>query len=139
MVTFAHIEHIATLVEQLPLSLIAAHGTADDLELKIATLLFTQVKAPPKVEEEESTPVPAPKKRGRPKGSKNKPKDTGDGTHVTPKKKKRSAKVAPKKQEKDGSTHTGRRKDKHTRKSKKSTAAAIRIQARFRGHMVRCE
>ena len=120
---------VAHLVNELPKDVIATHGTAEDLEQKIIDTVFPL---------DDTTPKEAEKKRGRgrPKGSKNKPKPviTGDEAPVTPKKKKGPAKVAPGAPKKHA-----RSKDRHTRKSKKSTAAATRIQALYRGHTVRCE
>ena len=56
-------ERIADLVSHVPADAIALHGGTDSLEVKIQDLIFP-------LEDD------APKKRGRPKGSKNKPKDS---------------------------------------------------------------
>jgi len=69
-------EHIADLVTHVPADTLAQHGGADALEVKIQDLIFPL---------EDDTP----KKRGRPKGSKNKPKDTLTEPPTEPKKRGR--------------------------------------------------
>ncbi len=69
-------ERIADLVSHVPADAIALHGGADSLEVKIQDLIFP-------LEDD------APKKRGRPKGSKNKPKDTIQEVPTEPKKRGR--------------------------------------------------
>jgi hypothetical protein len=173
---------VAFLVDELPKDVVDTHGTADDLEQKIIDLVF-----PLECDDDEpipESPVSAPKKRGRPKGSKNKvTKDVPVSTEeastkkrgrpkgsknknkkddvvvevpTTPKKRGRpkgsqnknkqvdvDVPTAPKKRvkkkivfpETPTASSVGRRKgqgDKHTRKSKKSTAAATTIQQWFR-------
>ena len=56
-------QRITDLVAHVPAEAIAAHGTSEALEVKIQDLIFP-------LEDD------APKKRGRPKGSPNKPKET---------------------------------------------------------------
>ena len=56
-------QRITDLVAHVPANAIATHGTPEALEVKIQDLIFP-------LEDD------APKKRGRPKGSNNKPKDT---------------------------------------------------------------
>ena len=56
-------QRITDLVAHVPAEAIAAHGTSEALEVKIQDIIFP-------LQDD------APKKRGRPKGSKNKPKDT---------------------------------------------------------------
>lgn len=87
--------------------------------------------------EENEPSMAAPKKRGRPIGSKNKPKDN-DAAHeppTTPKKRGRPS--GSKNKPKDNAPKTApvttktpnkRSADKHTRKSKRSMAAATTIQ-----------
>lgn len=79
----------------------------------------------------------APKKRGRPKGSKNKPKDNDSAPEEPTSPKKRGRPKGSKNKPKDiapetapvtTKTHKKRSADKHTRQSKKSTAAATTIQ-----------
>ena len=69
-------ERIADLVSNVPADTIAHHGGASSLEVKIQDIIFPL---------ENDTP----KKRGRPKGSKNKPKDTPQETPTQPKKRGR--------------------------------------------------
>ena len=98
-------QRIADLVAEVPMHTLAQHGGPDALEVKIQDLIFPL---------EDS----APKKRGRPKGSKNKPKDTQIEPPTEPKKRGR-----PK-----GSKN--KPKDTHA-PSKKSTAATV-IQRAWR-------
>ena len=69
-------ERIADLVAEVPIHTLAQHGGPDALEVKIQDLIFP-------LEDD------APKKRGRPKGSKNKPKDTPTEVPTEPKKRGR--------------------------------------------------
>ena len=98
-------QRITDLVAHVPAEAIAAHGTSEALEVKIQDLIFP-------LEDD------APKKRGRPKGSKNKPKDTLVEPPTEPKKRGRpkGSKNKPKE------THTP---------SKESTAASV-IQRAWR-------
>ena len=115
---------VSNLVEDIvPVKIIKAHGSTHALELKIMDVIC---------------PLPAtPKKRGRPLGSKNKNKSD---IPPTPIKKKRGRPKGSKNKmtlfkEVTVPTKRGRRtgtKDRHTRKSKKSTTAAIIIQKRWR-------
>jgi len=90
-------ERIADLVSHVPADAIALHGGTNSLEVKLQDLIFPLEdhtpkkrgrpkgsKNKPKVELTE--PSPEPKKRGRPKGSKNKPKDTPTEVPHEPKK-----------------------------------------------------
>jgi hypothetical protein len=127
---------VSNLVEDIvPVKIIKAHGSTHALELKIMDVIC---------------PLPAtPKKRGRPLGSKNKNKSDIPPTPTAPIKKKRGRpkgskgsknkmtlfKVVKEVKEVTEPTKRGRRtgtKDRHTRKSKKSTTAAIIIQKRWR-------
>ena len=69
-------ERIADLVSNVPADTIAHHGGASSLEVKIQDLIFPL---------EDDTP----KKRGRPKGSKNKIKDSPEEVPTAPKKRGR--------------------------------------------------
>jgi len=69
-------ERIAHLVTNIPADTVAMHGGPDSLQVKIQDLIFPL---------EDDTP----KKRGRPKGSKNKTKDTLQETPTEPKKRGR--------------------------------------------------
>ena len=69
-------QRITDLVAHVPAEAIAAHGTSEALEVKIQDLIFP-------LEDD------APKKRGRPKGSKNKPKETPTEVPTEPKKRGR--------------------------------------------------
>ena len=74
LITIPVMEKIEHFVDYIPVNVTATHGGADDLVKKITDLIF-----PPTEEITQQTPpdlasVPS-KKRGRPKGSKNKPKD----------------------------------------------------------------
>ena len=132
--------HIAALVKELPMEVTLEHGGADYLEQKITDLIFP-------LECDDDEPIPesppgAPKKRGRPKGSKNKTtKDVPVSTEESAHKKRGRPKGSKNKTTKDvpvseeQSAGAGRRKghkDRHTRKSKKSTAAAATIQRYWR-------
>ena len=98
-------ERIADLVTNIPPDTVAMHGGSDSLEVKILDLIFPL---------QDNTP----KKRGRPKGSKNKPKDAPQEVPAKPKNRGR-----PK-----GSKN--KVKDSHV-PSKESTAAAV-IQRAWR-------
>ena len=147
---------VAFLVDELPKDVVDTHGTADDLEQKIIDTVFpldddsaadTDSDQPkkrgrgrpkgsknkPKEGVVEEVPT-TPKKRGRPKGSKNKNKQVDVDVEVptAPKKRVKKKIVFP---ETPTASSVGRRKgqgDKNTRKSKKSTAAATTIQQWFR-------
>ena len=124
---------LRTLVNELPEEVLSHHDGSESLVYKITTLIYGADQAP--------------KKRGRPAGSKNKPKDIAPATEVTETPKKRgrpagsknkpklSAPDAPKKR---GRPTGSKNKSKtpstpqHTRKSKKSTAAATVIQRAWR-------
>ena len=69
-------ERIADLVSHVPADAIALHGGTNSLEVKLQDLIFPL---------EDHTP----KKRGRPKGSKNKTKDTLQDVPTEPKKRGR--------------------------------------------------
>jgi len=176
---------LRTLVNELPEEVLSHHDGSESLVYKITTLIYGADQAPKKrgrpagsknkpkdiapATEVTETPkkrgrpagsknkpkdvAPAPevtetpKKRGRPAGSKNKPKDVAPATEVTETPKKRgrpagsknkpklSAPDAPKKR---GRPTGSKNKSKtpstpqHTRKSKKSTAAATVIQRAWR-------
>ena len=66
-------ERIADLVTNIPADTVAMHGGPDSLQVKIQDLIFPL---------EDDTP----KKRGRPKGSKNKTMDTPTEEHTKPNK-----------------------------------------------------
>ncbi len=72
LLTIALMEKIENFVDDIPDNVTAPHGGADDLTKKITDLIF-----PTTTEEinQHTTPSEPSKKRGRPKGSKNKPKD----------------------------------------------------------------
>jgi len=73
LLTIALMEKIENFVDDIPDNVTATHGGADDLTKKITDLIF-----PTTTEEINQHTPPASqssKKRGRPKGSKNKPKD----------------------------------------------------------------
>jgi hypothetical protein len=124
---------LRTLVNELPEEVLSHHDGSESLVYKITTLIYGADQVP--------------KKRGRPAGSKNKPKDVAPATEVTETPKKRgrpagsknkpkvSAPDAPKKR---GRPTGSKNKSKtpatpqHTRKSKKSTAAATVIQRAWR-------
>jgi len=73
-------QRIADLVAEVPMHTLAQHGGPDALEVKIQDLISP-------LEDD------APKKRGRPKGSKNKPKDTQIEPPTEPKKRGRPKKI----------------------------------------------
>jgi hypothetical protein len=73
-------QRISDLVAEIPIHTLAQHGGPDALEVKIQDLIF---------EREDD----APKKRGRPKGSKNKPKDTQIDPPTEPKERGRPKKI----------------------------------------------
>ena len=147
LLTIPAMEKIETFVEDIPSDVLAFHGGAEKLTKMLTDLIFPQ-------DEDVSE---QPKKRGRPKGSKNKPKDALPENTDTPKKrgrpvgsgnnpkdtdvsetpKKRGRPVGSKNKPKDTDTPTKslsrpRSPPKHTRKSKKSTAAATLIQRAWR-------
>ena len=111
-------ERITDLVSHVPAHTIAIHGGTDSLEVKIQDLIFPLEDDAPKKRgrpkgsknkpKDTPTEVPnEPKKRGRPKGSKNKPKDTS--TEVPPEPKKRGRPKGSKNKPKDTSTHPKKR------------------------------
>jgi hypothetical protein len=152
---------VATLVGEVPTTVLKSHGSPHALQVKILDLICTDPIP-------EETPT-SPKKRGRPKGSKNKPK-TDSPTEDVPVEKRgrgrpkgsknkpktdspieevpvekrprgrpKGSKNKPKTQtvqenpvEEKKRGRTAGTKDRHTRKSKKSQAAAIIIQQRWR-------
>ena len=69
-------QRIADLVTNIPADTVAMHGGADSLEVKIQDLIFPL---------QDDTP----NKRGRPKGSNNKTKDTIEQVPTQPKKRGR--------------------------------------------------
>ena len=93
-------ERIADLVTNIPADTVAMHGGSDSLEVKIQDLIFPPEDDTPKKRgrpkgsknktKDTLQDVPTePKKRGRPKGSKNKTKDTPTEGHTEPKKRGR--------------------------------------------------
>ena len=112
LLTIPTMEKIETFVEDIPSDVLAFHGGPQKLTKMLTDLLF------PRSEDVSEQP----KKRGRPKGSKNKPKDDLPEITDTPKKRGRPA----------GSKNKPKDTDTHTRKSKKSTAAATVIQRAWR-------
>ena len=93
-------ERIADLVSHVPADAIALHGGTDSLEVKIQDLIFPLEDDAPKKrgrpmgsknkpKDSLNEPSPEPKKRGRPKGSKNKPMDTSTEVPHEPKKRGR--------------------------------------------------
>ena len=103
-------ERIADLVTNIPADTVAMHGGSDSLEVKIQDLISPPEDDTPKKrgrpkgsknktkQTNEETPPPAPK-RGRPKGSKNKIKDPP--IEVTPEPKKRGRPKGSKNKVKD--------------------------------------
>jgi hypothetical protein len=91
LLTIAVMEKIEHFVDDIPHDVTATHGGADDLTKKITNLIFPiteditqQITHPPDLASVSS------KKRGRPKGSKNKPKDDIPAdVHTEPKKRGR--------------------------------------------------
>jgi hypothetical protein len=138
LLTIPTMEKIETFVEDIPSDVLAFHGGPEKLTKILTDLLFPRAqdvyeqpkkrgrpkgsKNKPKDDLPEITDTP--KKRGRPAGSKNKPKDTDVSKDIseTPKKRGRPA----------GSKNKPKDTDTHTRKSKKSTAAATVIQRAWR-------
>ena len=93
-------ERITDLVSNVPADTIARHGGASSLEVKIQDLIFPleddtpKKRGRPKGSKNKSKVAPQevptePKKRGRPKGSKNKIKDTPEEVPAEPKKRGR--------------------------------------------------
>ena len=123
---------LRTLVNELPEEVLRYHDGSESLVHKITTLIYEFDEQVPVTPKKRGRPagsknkpkdvVPdAPKKRGRPAGSKNKPKDVAPATE-TPKKRGRPT----------GSKNKPKTPTQHTRKSKKSTAAATVIQRAWR-------
>ena len=124
---------LRTLVNELPEEVLRYHDGSESLVHKITTLIYEfDVQVPVDTPKKRGRPagsknkpkdvVPdAPKKRGRPAGSKNKPKDVAPATE-TPKKRGRPT----------GSKNKPKTPTQHTRQSKKSTAAATVIQRAWR-------
>ncbi len=150
LLTISLMEKIETFVEDIPADVLALHGGADQLTTKFTDLLFPRSevvshqpkkrgrpagsKNKPKDVAPATEVTKTPKKRGRPAGSKNKPKDVAPATEVTetPKKRGRPAGSKNKPKPADTTTKPSRSPPKHTRKSKKSTSAATVIQRAWR-------
>jgi len=150
LLTIPAMEKIETFVQDIPSDVLAFHGGAEKLSKILTDLLFPRSedvseqpkkrgrpkgsKNKPKDHLPENTDTP--KKRGRPVGSKNKPKDTDVSKDISETPKKRGRPVGSKNKPKDTDTPTKssrpRSPPKHTRKSKKSTAAATLIQQAWR-------
>ena len=79
LLTIPVLDKIETFVDDIPSNVSAFHGGANDLVTKLTDLLFPR-------DEDVSE---QPKKRGRPKGSKNKPKDSDVHKDVSEQPKKR--------------------------------------------------
>ena len=117
------------MVLKLPMEIIRAHGGSESLADKINALIYETANT------SHDQVTETPKKRGRPAGSKNKSKDVAPVTEVTETPKKRGRPAGSKNKPKDVApvtevtdTPKKRSPDKHTRKSKRSMAAAITIQ-----------
>lgn len=147
ILTIPAMEKIEKFVEDIPSDVLAFHGGAPNLTKILTDLLFPRAqdvseqpkkrgrpkgsKNKPKDDLPEITATP--KKRGRPAGSKNKPKDTDVSKDITNTPKKRGRPKGSKNKPKDTDTNTRPRSPaKHTRKSKKSTTAATTIQRAWR-------
>ena len=166
LLTIPAMEKIETFVEDIPSDVLAFHGGTENLTKMLTDLLVPQdevsehpkkrgrpkgSKNKPKDDLPEITDTPkkrgrpagsknkpkepdvskdiseTPKKRGRPAGSKNKPKVTDVSKDISETPKKRGRPAGSKNKPKDTDTPT-----KHTRKSKKTTAAATVIQRAWR-------
>ena len=116
-------ERIANLVAEVPIHTLAQHGGPDALEVKIQDLIFP-------LEDE------TPKKRGRPKGSKNKPKDVPTEPHTEPKKRGRpkGSKNKPKDTPTEVTTQTKNRgRPKGSKNKPNDTPTEVTTQPKKRG------
>ena len=133
LLTIPAMEKIETFVEDIPSDVLAFHGGAEKLTKILTDLLFPRRKRGrplgSKNNPKDALPeiTKTPRKRGRPLGSKNNPKPTDVSKEVMLTPKKQLAKISPKTPD-----APVKRRDKHTRKSKKSTAAATLIQRAWR-------
>jgi hypothetical protein len=151
LLTIPVMEKIEIFVEDIPADVLAFHGGAEKLTKMLSDLIFPRTvdvseqpkkrgrpagsKNKPKDVAPPTQVTDTPKKRGRPAGSKNKPKDVAPATAVvtdSPKKRGRPAGSKNKPKPADTPTKPSRSPPKHTRKSKKSTAAATAIQRAWR-------
>ena len=92
LITIPVMEKIETFVEDIPSDVLAFHGGVDQLTTKVTDLIFPPPKDVSQITASEPTDTEvteAPKKRGRPKGSKNKSKDVPVETDQAPKKRGR--------------------------------------------------